>query len=278
MVVTGASSGFGRSMTELLLKKGDNVFATARDPSTLADLTTTYPAKQLVTAALDVTSATAITTAFAQAKSSFGQIDVVFNNAGQNLVGEVEAVPDEMARKLMEINFWGAVGVSREAIKTFREVNPAGAGGVLLQMSSAATSYSAAGMSYYAASKWAIEGFSESLSREMDPKWNIKIITLEPGWFKTDIFKNTSVMPSHPAYNDPASALMQVRGIANGVEGGASVESANALIYKLASGEVEVQKEHMTVPVGEQAFWLAKKKLEALKMMVEIYEPLSAGI
>ncbi|KAH7927797.1 NAD(P)-binding protein [Leucogyrophana mollusca] len=278
-LITGASSGFGRSMTELVLKKGDIAFATARDPSTLADLSASYPPTQLITFPLDVTSSSAVTAAFAKAREAFGRIDVVFNNAGRNLVGEIEAVPEEMARELMELNFWGAVAVSREAIKFFREVNPAGAGGTLLQMSSVATSYCPAASGYYCASKWALEGFSESLSREMDPRWNIKILILEPAMFKTKIFQNSPKVPSHPAYTDPANAAMQTRGVAESAhtgKGAASVDDANEVVYKLVTGEVK--SEQLRVPIGAKAFWLAKMKLDTLKATVEEYEKLSVGM
>lgn len=136
MAVTGASSGFGKALIEVLLRKGDTVVATLRKPSVLTYLTEQYPPSQLLLLTLDVTRPADITAAFARTEEVFGRLDVVFNNAGTGICGEVEATPDADARALFNVNFWGAVDVSRAAVKFFREVNPPGKGGLLLQNSS----------------------------------------------------------------------------------------------------------------------------------------------
>lgn len=133
--VTGASSGFGRAMTEHLLQIGNKVVATLRKPEALADLTARYPPTQLLLLAVDVTNAADITTAFAKAEEVFGRIDVVFNNAGVMLAGEVESTEEADARNLFDVNFWGAASVTKEAVRFFREVNKP-IGGRLLQVSS----------------------------------------------------------------------------------------------------------------------------------------------
>ncbi|KAG1842889.1 NAD(P)-binding protein [Suillus subalutaceus] len=120
--ITGASSGFGRSMTELLLNKGDKVIATLRHLDALSDLSAQFPS-QLLVIQLDVTNSAEVSAAFARAKEAFGRIDVVFNNAGQCVAGELESVSEEEARQMFEVNFWGAMHVSKEAVKFFREVN-----------------------------------------------------------------------------------------------------------------------------------------------------------
>lgn len=134
--VTGASSGFGRLLTELALSNGDNVVATLRNPTTLSALSSTYPASRLLVHKLDVTAPADIPAAFAAAHAQFGRVDVVFNNAGYGLLAEVEGTPDDVARGVFETNFWGAANVSREAVRVFREVNPKGVGGRLLTVSS----------------------------------------------------------------------------------------------------------------------------------------------
>jgi len=137
-IITGASSGLGKALTEAVLRKGDIVVATLRKPSVLAPLTKQYSPFQLLLLSLDVTRPSDITAAFTRTQEVFGRLDVVFNNAGYGMIGEVEGTPDADARALLEVNFWGLVGVSREAVKFFREVNPPGQGGVLLQNSSMA--------------------------------------------------------------------------------------------------------------------------------------------
>lgn len=135
MQVTGSSSGFGRSMTELLLKNGNKVVATLRRKEVLSDLAEQYPSSQLLIIQMDVVKTSEVAAAFAKAKEVFGRVDVVFNNAGIAILGEMESMSDQDAHQIFEVNFWGASNVTREAIRTFREVNKP-IGGRLLQVSS----------------------------------------------------------------------------------------------------------------------------------------------
>ena len=151
--VTGASSGFGRDLTESLLQKGEIVIATACQPSLLHDLVAQYSPERLLVVTLDVTRKQQVVDAFSKGKASFGRIDVVVNNAGTTNLGELESVTDEKAKIIMDTNFWGATWVTREAIKFFRESNPPGAGGRLLQMSSIAGLVGTPGRAFYTASK-----------------------------------------------------------------------------------------------------------------------------
>lgn len=151
MQVTGSSSGFGRSMTELLLKSGNRVIATLRRKEALCDLAEQYPSSQLLIVQTDVVKTSEVVAAFAKAKEVFGRVDVVFNNAGMAILGEMESMSDEDARQIFEVNFWGASNVTREAIRMFREVNKP-IGGRLLQVSSVLGLHGRAAASYYAAS------------------------------------------------------------------------------------------------------------------------------
>ncbi|KAG2343360.1 NAD(P)-binding protein [Suillus weaverae] len=201
--ITGASSGFGRSMTELLLNKGNKVIATLRQPDALSDLSAQFPSSQLLVIPLDVTNSAGVSAAFAKAKEAFGRIDVVFNNAGQCVLGEVESVSEEEGRQMFDVNFWGAMYVSKEAVKFFREVNKP-IGGRLLQVSSRLGLVGEPTTAFYSASKFALEGLSESLAKELDPAWNIKVTIIEPGPFRTKIFKeNQRLTSQHPAYASP---------------------------------------------------------------------------
>jgi NAD(P)-dependent dehydrogenase (short-subunit alcohol dehydrogenase family) len=138
-------------MVELLLKKGDKVAATLRNPDDLTDLAAEYPTSQLVIVKLDVSHRSDISPAFEKARQAFGRIDVVFNNAGQMVVGEVESLSEEVARKLFDVNFWGAANVTREAVRFFRDVNSP-PGGSLLQVSSQAGIVACPAMGFYSAS------------------------------------------------------------------------------------------------------------------------------
>ena len=119
--VTGSSTGFGRLMTELVLKNGDRAVATLRRPEVLADLASKYGKDKLLVLKLDVTHPEEIKAAFDDAAKHFGRIDVVFNNAGFIAAGETEAISEDSARKMFETNFWGAARVSQEAVRFFRD-------------------------------------------------------------------------------------------------------------------------------------------------------------
>jgi NAD(P)-dependent dehydrogenase (short-subunit alcohol dehydrogenase family) len=107
-----------------------------RTPTDLEDLAATTTPDRLLIAKCDVTKPDDILSAFARAVEKFGRVDVVFNNAGYATVGEIEAVPDDAARALFDVNFWGAVAVSQEAVRVFRDVNPGNVGGRLFNVSS----------------------------------------------------------------------------------------------------------------------------------------------
>ncbi|KAJ7096673.1 hypothetical protein B0H15DRAFT_52702 [Mycena belliarum] len=199
-LITGASSGFGRAVTEAVLSNNEIAVATLRTPTVLDDLAAANPERLLVVKC-DVAKPADILSAFAAAIEKFGRVDVVFNNAGYGILGESEATPEDAARALFDVNFWGAVAVSKEAVRVFRDVNPRGAGGRLLNVSSGLGFGAAPGLGMYSASKHALEGFTESLRLEMIPAWNIKISIIAPGAFKTGAHTTGIVtLPAPEAY------------------------------------------------------------------------------
>lgn len=152
--VTGASQGFGRAVTNLVLSRGHRVIAAMRNPGGLSDMTKRYPQEQLLVLRMDVTDQDDVDAAFERVKETFGRIDVVFNNAGVHIQGELEAIPMDAGRRHFEVdilsvylssdrilnlfyktNFWGAIRVSIAAIAFFRDVNSP-QGGFLIQNSS----------------------------------------------------------------------------------------------------------------------------------------------
>ncbi|TBU27432.1 NAD(P)-binding protein [Dichomitus squalens] len=213
-LITGTSSGFGLEMARYALSKGERVVATLRRPEVLKEFASQYSSTQLLVLKLDVTKPEEIKDAFAKAKETFGRVDVVFNNAGHTVNGEAEAIPDEPARNLLEVDFWGAVHVSQEAIRFFREENSP-QGGRLIQNSALIGLVTFPTAAFYAAAKHALEAFTETLGKEVNPTWNIKISSVLAGSFATDIGKSLQMMPQHPAYADESNATTMARKMLN---------------------------------------------------------------
>ena len=148
-------------MARLALSKGERVVATLRRPEVLQSLAAQHPASQLLVLRLNVSVPSQITNAFAQAKAAFGRVDVVFNNAGYGVAGEAEAVPAAAARELFDVNFWGAVAVSQEAVRFFREENVP-QGGRLIQNSAGAGLIALPMFAFYAAAKHGASSLGEA--------------------------------------------------------------------------------------------------------------------
>lgn len=178
--VTGTSTGFGYNIIQEALNRGHYAVATARNPSTLSFSNTT--STNFLALALDVTSKSSISAAFKHALEKFGRVDIVINNAGYGLSGCFEEFTEQQIRTQMEVNFFGLLDVTREAIKTMREQTPSG--GLIQQITSIGGLRGAACFSLYCASKFAVEGFTESVAQEMKPEWGIKFTCVEPGGFR----------------------------------------------------------------------------------------------
>ncbi|KIJ39279.1 hypothetical protein M422DRAFT_257885 [Sphaerobolus stellatus SS14] len=274
-LVTGASSGFGRAVTELVLAKGDIVVATLRKPEALADLSKKYDSSKLLVLKLDVKNAAEIKSVFATVKEKFGRLDVVHNNAGYAFLVEAEATPDEMARDLFEVNFWGLVNVSKEAVRFFREVNKPGVGGVLLNASSMAGLAGLPAMSFYSASKYAVEGFSEALSKELKPEWNIKIVILAFGNFKTNAVQTIVDfnLPSLPAYK--GGVVDHMRGAFSPTAGADPAKAAEE-IYRLSNDSSIPARTR--VLLGADVVGLAKGQIKQLQEDTDASEPLAEAL
>jgi NAD(P)-dependent dehydrogenase (short-subunit alcohol dehydrogenase family) len=167
--VTGCSSGIGKALAEFVATDpAQKVIVTARNAGSLSYLA---DGPNVLKLALDVDSPDSVNEAFSQAASHFGHIDVLVNNAGFSLSGDTENVTENDMRAEMETNFFGSVRCSIKAVENMRK-HTAGRGGIIYQISSLAGVCAFPGHSFYHASKWAIEGWTESFAREMSPKWN----------------------------------------------------------------------------------------------------------
>src|SRR3954469_5120703 len=176
----GASRGFGREWTIAALDRGDSVAATARDTATLDDLVKRF-GDRILPLRLDVTDREADFAAVRRAHEHFGRLDVVVNNAGYGQFGMIEEIPEHEARAQFETNLFGVLWVTQAALPFLR----AQGSGHILQVSSigGVTAFIETGA--YHASKWALEGFTQSLAQEVKD-FGINVTIIEPGGFTTD--------------------------------------------------------------------------------------------
>ena len=178
--ITGTSRGFGRVWAEAALARGDKVVATARDLKSLVALKERY-ADNVATLALDVTDRKAVFAAVAEARRKFGRIDVAINNAGYGHFGAIEEVTEAEARAQIDTNLFGALWVTQAVLPIMREQRS----GHILQVSSIGGVNAFPTVGLYHASKWALEGVSQSLAAEV-AEFGIKVTLIEPAGYATD--------------------------------------------------------------------------------------------
>src|SRR6201996_236395 len=178
--ITGASRGFGRSFARAALGAGDRVAATARDTSSLQDLVAEH-GDEVLPIELDVTDRDAVFAAVSDVHNRLGRLDVVVNNAGYGVSGAVEELSEEQARRQFEVNLFGALWVTQAALPILREQGS----GWIVQVSSIGGLAAFPLTGIYHASKWALEGLSETLRQEVEP-FGVKVLMVEPSGFRTD--------------------------------------------------------------------------------------------
>jgi NAD(P)-dependent dehydrogenase (short-subunit alcohol dehydrogenase family) len=226
--ITGTSKGFGRVWAEAALERGDRVAATARDIATVRALEERYGDRALALA-LDVTDKSAVAAAVAQTIARFGRIDVAINNAGYGLFGAVEEVSEAEARAQMETNFFGALWVTQAVLPQMREQKS----GHIIQVSSIGGVNAFPTIGMYHASKWALEGFSQSLAAEVAPM-GIFVTLVEPGGYATDWGGASAIRATPlPAYDAARAAIASFR--SSNVPG--DPDATGAAILKIVDAE-----------------------------------------
>ncbi len=178
--ITGASRGFGRTWTEAILQRGDQVAATARDVASIADFKERF-GDLVFPMALDVTDAAQVQQAVAHAHAHFGRLDVILNNAGYSLVGTAEEVREEEVRACFDTNYLGTLRVIQAALPLLR----AQGGGHIVGISSGLGHVAFPLIGTYCATKWAFEALHESLAQEVKA-FGIKVTIVEPGAYATE--------------------------------------------------------------------------------------------
>ncbi|MFC7025471.1 SDR family NAD(P)-dependent oxidoreductase [Promicromonospora thailandica] len=198
--ITGAAKGLGREWAEAALDRGDRVTATARDVSALGPLVAAY-GDAVLPLPLDVTDKEAVRSAVGRAVEHFGRLDVVVNNAGYGQVGMVEELTEQELRDQLETNFFGTVWVTQAVLPVLR----AQRSGRILQVTSEGGVRAFPGFGAYHASKFAVEGLSESLAQEVAP-FGVHVVDVEPGPYATGFGPGLRVSAEHPDYAEVRTA------------------------------------------------------------------------
>jgi NAD(P)-dependent dehydrogenase (short-subunit alcohol dehydrogenase family) len=250
-LITGVSSGLGRALADEALSCGDVVVGTVRRPEDAEELTSHEDAHAIV---LDVTAGpAAVQHAFDAAVAMAGHVDVVVNNAGYGLVGAVEEVSDEEARRQMDTNFFGPLHLTQAALPHFR----ARGSGWFVGISSVAGIVGWAGNGLYSASKFALEGLYEALRREVAGH-GIKVLLVEPGAFRTDWSGRSLVTAAValPEYADVV-ATRSWPSTVSGTEAGDPAAVARAVIAALEADQPPVR-----LALGPDAVAVAQRALQ----------------
>lgn len=228
-LITGASSGFGRALTEAAIGAGDVVIGTARRPERLDDLVAAHP-DRLETIRLDLTDAAELEKVVDDLVRGYGRIDVLVNNAGRTQVGAVEETTDAELRDLFELHFFGPAALTRAVLPHFRERGT----GAIVMLSSMGGQMSFAGFSAYSATKFAVEGFAEALADEVS-SYGIKIMIVEPGAFRTNLFGKGAAYFSEPmeAYSATVGETRRMVESGDGAQPGDPAKAAAAILTAL---------------------------------------------
>jgi NAD(P)-dependent dehydrogenase (short-subunit alcohol dehydrogenase family) len=242
--ITGTSRGFGYEWASAALRRGDRVAGTARDPSTLDALAQEH-GDALLPMGLDVTDREAVFETVRRAHAHFGQLDIVVNNAGYGQFGMVEELSEPEARDQIETNLFGALWVTQAALPFLRRQGS----GHFLQVSSIGGITAFPGIGMYHASKWALEGISQSLAQEVKG-FGIRVTLIEPGGFSTDWGgASAKHAAAHDAYAE-MHAASQRRRQAGASSAGDPTASAEAVMRIVDAEEPPLRVFFGTAPLG----------------------------
>jgi NAD(P)-dependent dehydrogenase (short-subunit alcohol dehydrogenase family) len=258
--ITGASSGFGRSIAEAALERGDSVVAAARRADALAEHGGVHPVH------LDVTDANQRKAAVGEALDRFGRIDVLVNNAGRTQVGAVEETTDEELRALFELHFFAPAALTRAVLPIMRRQG----GGAIVQMSSVGGQVTAPGFGAYCATKFALEGLTETLRDEV-ASFGIRTLIVEPGAFRTGLFRpdaahESAEMPEYEEIVGPTRSYVRTN---NGLQPGDPAKAARAIIAAL-----DADQPPLRLVLGADAIGNVEHRLRVLTHELERWRSL----
>ncbi|WP_456265697.1 MULTISPECIES: oxidoreductase [unclassified Bacillus (in: firmicutes)] len=263
-LITGCSTGFGRQIAKKAIESGYKVAVTARNVDQVKDLVAGKE-EQAIAITLDVTNKAQIKDAVEKTIDAFGRIDVLVNNAGIGYFASVEESVEEETRKMFEINFWGLMSVTNEVLPHMRKQK----NGHIINFSSIGGLVSFPTLGYYHATKYAVEGLSESLAQEVEP-FNIKVSIIEPSGFRTDWAGRSSVKTNTeiPELRDSiVGQMLQGMASQSGQEPGNPEKAAEALVTI-----VESENPPLRLLLGKAAYQTAKHKLNNMNESIEAWK------
>jgi len=266
LLITGVSSGFGRALAQEALAAGHHVVGTVRSEQARQAFERLDPAKA-VGRVLDVTDFDAIDDVVADTEANVGAIDVLVNNAGYGHEGIMEESPLAEMRRQFDVNVFGAVAVTKAVLPYMRTRRR----GHILNITSMGGFITMPGIAYYCGSKFALEGISEVLGKEVKP-FNIHVTAVAPGSFRTDwagrsMSRTPRSIPDYDALFDP---IRRVREEKSGQQLGDPAKAARAMLAVIVS---ETPPEHLLL--GSDALTLVREKLSALTDEINAWETLS---
>lgn len=228
-LITGCSSGLGLALARCILEQGHNVIATSRNPGKTPDLVEEITSRQSGRwLMLDVSSPKAeIERIVQQAWTEFGAIDVFVNNAGYSILGVAEEIPEEEAKKQFEVNFWGLIRTTQAILPMMRSRKS----GTIINISSIAGIDPLPLCSIYAASKFAVEAWSEALHKELQPL-GLRVLIVEPGMFRTNFLSNEAsplVTPSAAYKTGSLQTMFDKFQAAHGTQSGDPAKAAKRI-------------------------------------------------
>ena len=264
-LVTGSTSGFGRSIVEAVLERGECAIVTGRKVDAIADLAQRYPETALVTT-LDVTDAQSVGRAVEQGLNRFGRIDVLVNNAGYGMVGALEETTDEDWRALFDVNVFGLVDVTKAVLPAMR----AQRSGTIVNISSVGGFVAIVGSATYASSKFAVEAISEATALDLKPL-GINVLIVEPSAFRTG-FAGDAMKVAEPVddYAETVGKRRERIGDMDGNQPGDPERAAHAIIEA-----VEADDPPLRLALGNAAVDSIRRKLATMSRELDTWEDVS---
>lgn len=267
-MITGCSSGLGRAMAQAVLQRGWNAVVTARDVSTVSDFAKSFPDTALPLA-LDVRNEAQVVEAVKAAEARFGGVDTLVNNAGHGYRSAVEEGEADRVMDLFGTNFFGPVALIKQVLPGMR----ARRSGAIINISSIAGRRSSPGSGYYSATKFALEGMSDGLYKELAPL-GIKVMVVEPGAFRTE-FSGRSLQQSNNVIDDYAQTAglrRKENDHSHGTQLGDPARAAQTLI-----DTITIDKSPFRLVIGSDCVAWSRDELESQVKELNAWEHVSVG-